>query len=163
MPDHGITPDMVPTSSAITGDQIDAVVETVRRICGWHIWPVREETVKLDSSGDCLLFLPTKRLVELKSVEVGGKPVGLDAVQWSEDGYLQGHFPEGLRNVTVTMRHGYDSALDLVGVCLQMAKRTAEAHSSYQVGGISVGASNGITPQSTEWRIVDCYKLGPLP
>ena len=55
MPDHGITPDMVPTSSAITGDQIDAVVETVRRICGWHIWPVREETVKLDSSGDCLL------------------------------------------------------------------------------------------------------------
>lgn len=163
MSDHGIMPEQVPTSNDITSEKIDGVVETVRRLCGWHVFPRRTETITVDSTGDYLLFLPTKHLVDIVDIKVNNKVMDAAEVQWSGDGVLQGRFPPGFRNVTVTITHGYDSAPDLVNVILQMCKRTAEAHGSLQVGGISVGASQGITPQSSEWRIIDLYKLEPTP
>lgn len=162
--EHGIVPSMIPATKPITQAKIDAVVATVRHLCGWHVWPVRKETITVDSPGDKFVFLPTKRLLDVHEVKINGETIAGEEFQWSADGVLRLiHPPKGFRIITVTITHGYETAPDLANVCVQMSKRTAEAHTSMQVGGISVGASQGITPQSTEWRIIDMYKLGPMP
>lgn len=173
MPDHGITPDMVSAESSgiltvdqIPQDLIDRVVDTVRTLCGWHVWPVREETITVDSTGDQTLILPTLRLVDVLKVTARGDIVDPDTYGWSADGWLQrdrGRWPAGPRAVTVTARHGLDAAPALAAVCCQMAVRSATAQDGYTVGGISVGTRAGITPQSTEWRIIDRYRLEPGP
>lgn len=173
MSDHGITPAMVAAESSgiltadkVPQDMIDRVVDTVRTLCGWHVWPVREETLTVDSAGDAVLILPTLCLVDVLSVTAGGEPVDVDAYGWSADGWLQrsrGRWPVGPRSVTATIRHGMEDAPALAAVCCQMAVRSATAQDGYTVGGISVGARAGITPQSTEWRIIDRYRLEPTP
>lgn len=162
MADHGIVPPG--NSDEVTQDTIDRVVATVRNLAGWHIWPVREETLTVDTPGDPLVILPTKRIESVIAVEVDGQPVDMSTVSWTEDGMLTlRRVPRGFRRVAVTLRHGYLDAPDLAAVCQQMAKRTIQAQGSVSVGGISVGAAAGVTPQSTEWRVLDLYKLGPIP
>lgn len=157
--DHGITP-----TGDVTQSAIDKAVETVRRLVGWHVWPVRDETLTVDTPGDSLVILPTKNLVEVLDVKVDGQEVDSADVRWSTDGMLTLlRVPRGFRRVSVRCRHGYESALDLAVVCLSMAKRDSQPTQQYSVGSISVGAPGSVTPQSTEWRVLDGYKLGPLP
>lgn len=167
MSDHGLTPDMAPVigGERPTQTQIDRAVAAVRRICGWHVWPVRTETMHVDGSGDRDIFLPTKHLVGLEGLTINGEDINIDDVSFSEDGmvYRKQGFPCGLRNISVTITHGYEEAPELAGVVLEMASRATRPSGNLSVGGISVGASSGLTPQSSEWRIVDLYRLGPLP
>lgn len=173
MSDHGITPAMVaaevPTVTAdkVPQDVIDRVVETVRELCGWHVWPVREETLTIDTTDDPIIFLPTLRLVEVVSVEMLGEVVDPDRYAWSGDGWIErgpGHWITGPRAMTVTVRHGLDACPALVAVCCQMVGRSVFAgQDGYTVGAITVGGRSGITPQSTEWRIIDHYRLEPTP
>ncbi len=165
-PEHGITPAMVGAGTTLPSqDVIDTAVHTVRSLCGWHVWPVREETVTVDTTGDDVVFLPTKRLLDVAEVTVDGKPLDRDTYRFSADGMLQlDRRPRaGFRRLTATITHGYDTATDLVGVVAQMARRGSNPQKAMSVGGISVGSPGVITPQSTEWRIVDIYKLGPMP
>lgn len=167
MSDHGITPTSIAGGGRtvdVSQDQIDRVVATVRRLCGWHVWPVRDESVTVDTPGDPVVFLPTKHLVDVTAVEVDGVPVDIGDVSWSQDGMVElRRVPRGFRKVTVTCQHGYESAPDLEAVCVSMVRREALPQQQYQVGSISVGAQGGVTPQSSEWRIVDMHKMGPLP
>ena len=161
MSDHGLTP---APGSDIPQDVIDRAVETVRHLAGWHVWPVWEETLTVDTPGDPLVLLPTGHVVDVAEVTVDGALVDMSSVSWSADGMLTLHrTPRGFRRVEVTLRHGYESAPDLAGVCLQMASRSQQATGSVSVGGISYGAPSALTPASTEWRILDSYKLGPVP
>lgn len=162
MSDHGLTPS--DPSQTVTQDDVDRAVATVRRLAGWHVWPVREETITVDTPGDPLIILPTLRVEDVIDVTVEGQQVDMDTVSWSADGMITlQRAPRGLRRVAVTLRHGFESAPDLAGVCLKMADRSVQVQGSVSVGGISVGATAGITPQSTEWRVLDMYKLGPEP
>lgn len=167
MNDHGLIPSMATAvgGERPTQDQIDKAVATIRQLCGWHVWPRRSETLRLDGTGDETMILPTKRLVDVTALTVNGEHVGVDKVGWSDDGllYRRGGFPFGFRNVAVTITHGHDSAPDLAAVALEMAARSMRPAGNISVGSISVGAATGATPQSSEWRIVDLYKLGPLP
>lgn len=161
--DHGITPDMISGQVDVSQDVIDRTVETVRHMCGWHVWPTREESLTLDVRDRGELFIPTLHLVEVLDVEVGGSPLDLSKIDWSDTGIIVGPFPVGFRKVRVRVRHGFESAPDLLGVCLSMAQRYREPYGQLTVGGISMGSSSGITPQSAEWRIIDLYKLEPGP
>lgn len=162
MSDHGLVPSE--SSQTVTQDHVDTAVATVRLLAGWHIWPVREETITVDTAGDPLIILPTLHVEDVTAVTVDGEPVDMRRVSWSPEGMLTLYgAPRGFRRVSVTLHHGYESAPALAGVCLKMAGRAVQAQGSLSVGGISVGASAGITPQSTEWRVLDMYKLGPEP
>ncbi|AIT60163.1 hypothetical protein [Corynebacterium doosanense] len=166
LPEHGITPSMVAAGTTMPEQHvIDAAVHTVRSLCGWHVWPVREETVTVDTTGDDVVFLPTKRLHNVTEVSIDNEQIPPGEWSFSADGMLQltRRPPAGFRRLAATITHGYDEVPDLAGVIGQMARRAGAPQESYQVGGISVGAPGAVTPQSTEWRIVDLYKLGPMP
>lgn len=169
-PDHGLTPASLSgipgVDSSVSQEQIDAAVESLRHLAGWHIWPVREDRVRLDSPGDEVIFLPTLRLVELQAVRVNGAEVPLEELQWSEAGIISWggrKFPNGWGVVEVEFRHGFSKPLDIIAVAGSMAGRAVSPGQNYSVGAISVGGATGLTPQSTEWRVLDLYKLGPMP
>lgn len=164
MADHGITPDQVAraTGQTPTEAQIDAAVASVRSICGWHVWPPRTETLRLDTPGDSLITLPTLRVDDVTDVRLGGTPV--QSYTFSAAGMLTlpRHHP-GLGILEVTLDHGYEHPADLIGVAIAMAGRAARPAEQMSVGGISVGASQGVTPQSSEWRVISSYELGAEP
>lgn len=167
-PDHGLTPDHFPAGLKIDQAAIDTAVESIRRLADWHVWPEREETLRVDSPGDPMVVLPTKRLVEVRAVRVDGRELTVDPDGWSPDGTL---WIDGLRptrsgrprRVEVDVVHGYAGPGDVLSLVKSMAARATAPGQSYQVGRINVGAPGAATPQSTEWRIIDQIRLGPLP
>ncbi|WP_145941748.1 hypothetical protein [Corynebacterium glyciniphilum] len=164
MPDHGITPDHVAnvTKQTATEEQIDRAVASVRSLCGWHVWPVRTETLRLDTAGDTLLTLPTLHVEDITAVRINGTPT--TAYTWSTDGLLQlPRHRAGLGALEVDIKHGFDRPADLIGVVVQMIGRAARPAEQMSVGGISVGAAQGVTPQSSEWRVLGAYELGAEP
>lgn len=162
-PEHGLTP-TADTAGAVTQDDIDLAVATLRDLAGWHIWPVREETVAVDTTGDPTVFLPTLRLLDVRSVIADNTEVPLDNIEWSESGMLRlkTRPRKGFRRITATILHGFETT-PLTAVAMQMAVRAHQPATNMQVGGISVGAPGALTPYSSEWRLLDRYKLGPMP
>lgn len=167
-PDHGLTPADFPESARLTQAAIDGAVDTIRRLAGWHIWPERTETLRVDAPGDPLVLLPTKRLTAVAEVTVDGVPVEIGPEDWSPDGTLwiaslRPTMTGRPRRVTATITHGHDGPGDLVGLVASMAGRASRPSESYTVGRVSVGAPGAVTPQSSEWRIIDELRLGPIP
>lgn len=165
VPEHGITPETIGSPRHITQDTIDQAVATVRVLADWHVWPRREETVRVDHAGGRLVFLRTKMLHGVISVVVDGQELDLEGVSWSEDGVIELDRPvrPGLGRLLVIIDHGYEAVPDLVGVISKMASRATGDERSQTVGGISIGGATAPAPQSSEWRIIDQYKLGPMP
>lgn len=164
MPDHGITPDDVTkaTGQAPTTAQIDQAVASIRSLCGWHVWPVLTETLRLDTAGDTLVTLPTLKVNTINSVRLHGTLT--TDYTYSTDGLLQlPRHRAGIGALEVEISHGYERPLDLVGVALQMIGRGARPAEQMSVGGISVGATQSVTPQSSEWRVLGSYELGAEP
>lgn len=163
-PEHGV----VTTDPQVPQSAVDRAVETLRELAGWHIWPVREERLELLVPGDGQVILPTKRLLEVIELSIDGSPIDIDRLVYSDDGvvYVPGLKPrrdDVPRKVIARIRHGYEKLADLTGVVLAMAARSVQPQASYTVGRISVGAPGSATPQSTEWRLLDLYKLGARP
>lgn len=163
-PEHGV----VASDPQVSPEMVDRAVSTVRALAGWHVWPVREEQLVELVPGDGVVIFPTKRLIDLISLDVDGTDYPVDRLVYGEEGvvYVPGLHPraDGIpRKITATVVHGFESPPDLISVILSMAKRAQQAGTNVTVGQISVGAPGGFTPQSTEWRILDLYKLGPRP
>ncbi|MDK7904862.1 hypothetical protein [Winkia sp. UMB0889B] len=135
-----------------------AATAAIRRYCGWHIAPVKKETIILDGRYRYGLALPTKKLVELISVEVsdgaGAWSDITDSVSWSDAGMLSRNgapFPGRFRSVRVTFGHGYtlEEAADVVAVAVELGKRASAGASNIvrkQAGPFSVtfGSQNGV-------------------
>lgn len=106
---------------------VDAAVEAVRAEAGWHIAPVRTETVLVVSSGGPDLILPSRRVVSVSSA-AGGTDFELHpgAVLHRKAGC----WPVGV--VQVTMTHGYAQIpADLLPL---VASRVRAVHSSRDPG-----------------------------
>lgn len=162
--EHGVTT----SDPQVPQEAIDRAVATLRQLCGWHIFPVIDEELSILVPGDGQVILPTKRLLEVESLQVDSRPLEVSTLTFDEAGvvYVPGLVPrrDGVpRKVTVKIRHGFDSPADIIGVVKAMAARSCQPQSSYTVGRISLGAPGAATPQSTEWRLVDFYKLGARP
>lgn len=157
--DHGLRP----ASDRVTQEDVDTAVAVVRELAGWHIFPKRREMLSVDHDGGRVVFLPTMRLEKVHDVFVNGVPIEKGAYSFSASGMLTlRRPPRGFSVIEVDAEHGYDDP-PVVAVVHRMAERAHAPSESYSVGGISVGAPAGLTPQSTEWRILDAYKLGPMP
>lgn len=167
--DHGLTPASFPGASSLTQEAVDSAVASIRRLADWHVWPEREETLTVDSPGDELVVLPTKRLVSVESVTVDGHEVTIGPNDWSPDGTLwisglRPHHKGRPRRIAARVSHGFSGPSgDLLALVRSMAGRAASPGQAYTVGRINVGAPGAVTPQSTEWRIIDQIRLGPLP
>lgn len=164
------SPDTPPTPSV---DLLTQAEEQLRIICGWHIAPEKEEAIVADNREETLVhdgrvhlaFLPTKKLVEVLSVEADGQDIEIERVFVESSGILE---IKGLtrttRRVTATVKHGYpEMPPALLAVATAMAQRASNPHGSMRVGAISVGGTTAPTPQGAEWRTIDAFKLGPLP
>ena len=165
---------LVPASTPGLGSQIEATLSSIRALCGWHVFPVKEETLTVDAVGGRLLRLPTMRIEDVLEVKAAGEVIDPNRYGWSASGMLElyeGEFPNRFRSVQVTLRHGYAEAPELLRVAAEIVKRgvLAGTGGNVSVGSISVGAPAGggaggsITPMSTEWRIIDQYKLREWP
>ena len=153
-----------------------AAEAAVRAYCGWHIAPVRTDTVTVDGSGAQVLPLPTMALRNVESVDENGQPVTLADMQWSASGFL--HRPVGwtsnLRGVEVTFSHGYDDVpLEVQAVVLSVAARAAASPDGItrtQVGSVSVSFSQsatnvagGVALLDHERDVLDRYRLSGTP
>lgn len=102
---------------------LNAALAKVRSFCGWHVSPVRTETIILDRPeyNYPTLILPTLKVVELTSITVDGVAIDLSNVRMSREapgvlaqknnqpwgGY---RWDNGLGLVHVTLDHGFTAA-----------------------------------------------------
>lgn len=89
----------------------EAAEKLVRDYCGWHVAPVVTETITLDGTGSRRLFLPSLKVLDVRDVLVKGEPVDPSGYSWSEAGilYRGGGWPDGYRNVVLTLEHGHEA------------------------------------------------------
>lgn len=137
----------------------------ITTLCGWHVTPQQTETLTVDTLGDRVVFLPTKYLVDVTEVKVDGEVVDQRDYTFSQDGILRltRRVPLGFQTVQATVLHGYESAPEVEALIEKITSRATKPSEAYTVGGISVGSPGSLMPQSTEWRIIDQHKLGPMP
>lgn len=146
-------------------DAISQARALITTLCGWHVTPEKQETITVDTTGDPIVFLPTKHLVDVLEITIDGKPLPEEHYAFSQDGmlHLDHRIKPGFRKLQATILHGYATALDVEALIEKIATRANKPSESYSVGGISIGAPGSLMPQSTEWRIIDQHKLGPMP
>lgn len=113
------------SGSGLTTDMLNAALAAARRAVGWHVSPVRvADEVIIDGPDSRILYLPTRKLNELVSVDedgttidpatklrwsAGGPPGALNrpvAVRKRSDGWWNCHY----QSITVVMDHGYTEA-----------------------------------------------------
>ena len=174
---------ILPPGVSVTQDTVDAIASSIQNECGWHIAPIKAETVTLDSDGGTVLQLPTLHMTGLTSVtltETGeALPVSLET-GWSEAGMLSlgprsfipgGHwassrrshkqFPAGFRAITVSFTHGYETCPAELIRFIAMTVNQRRIVSETLVG-------RAVTFQVTDdyfsnAAILNKYRLGPRP
>lgn len=135
--------------------------EQIRALCGWHVAPVISETLTLDSHGGKVVWLPTRRVVNVTAVRdvSGDSPRELSGWRWSQDGLLSvpGSLPCGFRVLEVDLEHGYDACpADLLPV---VAGRTSRRVMQESLGSRSV--TYGADGDRTIDQSLALYRLGP--
>lgn len=154
-----------------TADLLLAVASgLIRAHVGWSISEESGVTHVTQGDGGNLIWLPTKRLTGVTSVEVDGEPLAGDAYRWTSTGRLRrvaGRWPCLEQSVEVVFTHGHDPVPDDVrGVCLALAGRlhsNPEGLRSWSVDGLmetnATGAETGLVLTEIEKRALDPYLL----
>lgn len=154
-----------------------------RAYCGWHVTSEREDTVTVDGPGALMLMLPTLRLVELTDVIEDGVELDLAKLEWSMAGMVRkvghlshhgyyghherrraGGWTSRLRGITVTMKHGFETAPDFNAAVLSAVDRVLtggrEVIGPFQYG-TETPAAAGSAFSAAEKAILDLYRLEP--
>lgn len=166
-PDHGFTPG----SLEVTASQgnIDATVSAIRAYCGWHVWPVRVESIVVDGDGGSVLTLPTLHVTDVESIEENGAVLDAGSFEWSASGDVQRFdrsWSTRFRGYRVAVTHGYDVCpfTALVG---SVAAEVANAGNGQitQVGPFqfSYGSSSAAQAILPYRGTLDLYRLPALP
>lgn len=167
-----MTQSLLPPSSA---DRVtrarEAAEAAVRAYCGWHIAPVKTETIKLDGTGTRTLFLPSLHVTDITALKVCGVVQDVTNLEWSQNGFVRAHrrWPDRLRAVEITFSHGFESAPDVAEIVLAIADREVASPSGVvreQAGQVSVsysqvapGVAGGIALLAHEKAILDKYNV----
>lgn len=85
----------------------DAASALIRAWCGWHVAPVVEQTITLDTREGAAVLLPSLRVVDVIACTYDGVDI-LPGLEWSADGMIRYPFRRKFRSLTVTLRHGFD-------------------------------------------------------
>lgn len=139
-----------------------AAVADIRGRCGWHIAPVRTETLTLQAAGG-VVILPTLRATGAVVV-IGDTTLSADEYDL-QPGFLRlqsyGYPSSWCGDVTVTLTHGYDSLpADLKRVALSMADQGTSPGGRLK----SAGPFTYEFPEGSEdAAVIDRYRLAPRP
>lgn len=161
-----------PRMTAATVDPAEAAEQAVRRYCGWHVAPTVEETFRLDGHGSSVVKLPTLALDEVLDVQVAGRPVALDRVQWSTNGLLRlpAPAPREFGAVVVTVRHGFEDATDIGALVAGIRDRSTNMPAGVtrkQIGDVSVSYGGlderGVRLFASEREALAPYRLEGTP
>lgn len=167
-------PDMFDATAELdAGMWLKAAQAAVRAYCGWHVAPQLTRTITVDSYGGQTLLLPTKHIVDVTNVTVSGVDCTSN-VQWSEAGILRlnnGCFPDGLRDVQVSLTDGYDpqEVPQIMTLLVTLAKRAQiqPGIASQSVNGASISYSTASTPGvallQSEMDLLSPYRLEVAP
>ena len=153
---------------------LEAAEAAVRAYCGWHVAPVKAETVKVDATAGIAL-VPSLRVVSVDSVTVNG--VTASGYQWREHGVIRDLRGYCDGEVLVSMTHGFDVdspvAEVLRSTILAVAARAQVSPTGVvraQVGQISETYSQtgsnqagGVSLLDGEKAALDAYRLPPRP
>lgn len=137
---------------------LDAAVAAIRSACGWHVAPIRTETLTLEATNG-VVILPTLRATGVVVVIDG---TTLDASEYTlRPGVLLLGSLRGCGEVTVTLTHGYDDLpADLKRVALSMADTgTSPGGRLKSAGPFSYEFPEGSEDDTTIQR----YALAPRP
>ena len=167
--------------AASTVDFDSAALAAIRAYLGWHLTPVRTETVTVSVrhvSRD--LPLPSAHIVNIEQVEVwddwSDTWQTLDPAEygWDPIGLLRAKnkpFMRGLSNVRITLTHGYEpeeipDVYAMVDTIARRARMNMGGIASQSVNGASVSFQTaGGAPLSTpllniEKAALDSYRVG---
>ncbi|MDD7812620.1 hypothetical protein PP713_08635 [Mycobacterium sp. CSUR Q5927] len=151
-----------------------------RRYCGWHVTPVRSETVTVDGPGSPMLILPTLRLAAVTSLTEDGVAVDLGTVTWSARGLVckrsRRPWTREFMGITATINHGFANAEDWQSAVLSLVDHMEDAFSPEQSTAQKVEVIGpftnplpdpGMAPQSlftvVEKYVFDSYALEKAP
>lgn len=144
------------TDEVLAQDTIDRVWAAVRDEAGWHIGPVRRETLVVDGTGGALLQLKSLRVVQVHAVTELGAAVDPSAFMWSADGSMMrrdGRWTDQWRGITVDLDHGFDETASLDRLVLRVAMREMTTPAG-QVG-LRVGQSDEQFGGAIDWTLSD--------
>lgn len=109
----------------LTTDMLNAALTAARRAVGWHVSPARiADEVIIDGPGSRILYLPTRKLNDLVSIDEDGTTLDpATALRWSAGGppgsagrpvairkRSNGWWTDQYQAVTVVMDHGYSES-----------------------------------------------------
>ncbi|MGL3804716.1 hypothetical protein ACSYDW_01325 [Paeniglutamicibacter sp. R2-26] len=152
---------------------IAGAVASVRRHCGWHVSPAREESFILDGRGGRIQRLPTLHIANVLKVTDGGQELTYRTdYRWSEMGLLErmhGSWSPHFRDVEVTAVHGIDDVPDIVTMILSVIARTMASPmgaTREQAGAMSVtwantspGVAGGMVLLKSELAMLSSFRL----
>lgn len=140
-------PDWAAYQSGDDSYLLRAAGESIRRYCGWHIWPSITVTVKQLKAGSAgLVMLPSLYVTDVSEVVAGEDVLEPQDYQWFRDGYIQlpvqsswnpnyygyvpgGYIPSTVQGlpVEVTMTHGYaEVPLEIKQVAFELASTASD-------------------------------------
>lgn len=104
-------------------DMLASALEMARNHVGWHVSPIRTDTVVLDGPDSRMLYLPTRKLNTLTSIAENGTTLDLSKLSWSTGGVpgirgapvrvrkkTNGWWTCNYQGISVVMTHGYTEA-----------------------------------------------------
>lgn len=86
-----------------------ASLDRIRRFCGWHVSPVKEDTAALRGSWHDYIVLPTMKVVSIESVKIDGRSIDpADIEQYTDEpGVLYRKNGHWCGRVEIEYHHGY--------------------------------------------------------
>lgn len=127
----GYTKGRLDASDDETARLLDSALAAVRRWCGWHVAPLRQDVVTIDGPGSQLLRLPSLCVAGLSAVTEDGVEVDPESLEWSRIGLVRkksgGFWTPRFQGITVTMSHGFADAADFESAVLSVADRRSQA------------------------------------
>lgn len=154
------------TDDALADETVERVWEAVRAECGWHIGPVRRETLVVDGTAGELLQVRSLRVVQVHSVTELGAELSPADYMWSVDGSLKrknGRWTDEWRGVVVDLEHGHAATPDLDRIVLRVAAReltTPAGQLGVRVGQVDEQFGTPIEWTSSERAVLARYTLG---
>lgn len=148
-------------SDAEVQRMLSVALTTARRYVGWSVSPVTEgAVVVLDGPDSRILWLPTRKLVALNSVEEDGTTLDLSTLTWTSGGppglsrpaavrkRSKGWWSDDYESIIVDMDHGYTEveAVDWRHAIMSMVD---------QMSLVPVSASTGYSPAGLSSKRVD--------
>lgn len=144
-------------------DVVESAVESIRKQCGWHIAPVREDTVEVYTVGRREFMLPTLHALSVLEIKDADDPEAVPfagRLRVQRNGRvlaLSGRLPE---YVSVTFSHGHE---DFPASLLPVVADRANAGSagrirSESLASRSISVDSGVDPLTEP--MIAAYRLG---